>query len=326
MISAVWSRLICSVWVRSLFVVSLAALLWAARSEAGSLPGTGQHYPNGVEDFAVGALPPPGTYLVNYLILAQKNRLTDNHGSRIPADFRADVIAEVPRLIWVSPFTVLGASWAVHAFFPFYSADVRSSSAIPPLNIDSRDKGLGDIIFSPLVFGWHFGPNLHAVAALDVFAPTGDYDKYRLATQLLSKNHWTFEPVLATTYFWKGWDFSAKLMYDFNTSNDEYLHPSGTVGKLDPGQEFHFDYAVDYTTGFGLSAGLVGYNYWQTTEDEFNGVTVADSKSRVGGIGFGIKYWPKRGPFSMTVKQYWEYAARNTPTGPQTQFKISYAF
>jgi len=300
---------------RFLLVSVAFSLLICAQGWAGG----GQHYPNGVEDFMVGALPPPGTYLVNYMLLVQKNSLKDNSGNNLPADFNASVFAEVPRLIYVSPYTLFGASLAAHVFVPFYSADVTASSAaIPPLNFDANDKGIGDIIFSPLILGWHFGPELHAVFALDMWAPTGNYDKSNPATQILSKNHWTFEPVLAVSYLKEGFDASAKLMYDFNTRNSDT--------NTDPGQEFHFDWALGYSLKNGLTGGVVGYNYWQTTDDEVNGRKVSDQKSRVGGIGVGIKYWPKQGPFSMTLKQYWEYAAENIAAGPQTQFKITYAF
>ena len=117
-------------------------------------------------------------------------------------------------------------------------------------------------------------------------------------------------------------------MYDFNTDNDKFLidPATGRTGTLSPGQEFHIDWALGYGLKNGLSGGLVGYNYWQTTDDEVNGVTQQNQKSEVGGIGVGIKYWPKMGPFSMTLKQYWEYGAKNIVTGPQTQFKIIYAF
>lgn len=298
--------------------ICIAALFFML-SATQSFAGGGQHYPNGVEDFAVGALPPPGTYLVNYMILAQKNSLRDNSGNSLPADFNASVFAEVPRLIYVSPLKVLGANWGAQIFVPFYSADVTaSSSVIPPLNFDANDKGIGDIIFSPLVLGWHFTPELHAVFALDTWAPTGNYDQNNPATQILSKNHWTFEPVLAVSYLKDGFDVSAKLMYDFNTRNRD-TH-------TDPGQEFHMDWALGYGLKNGLSGGVVGYNYWQTTDDEVSGVKVTSQKSQVGGVGVGIKYWPKQGPFSLTFKQYWEYDAKNMATGSQTQFKIIYAF
>lgn len=305
--------------LQTLLTAAVFSLLISAQSWAGG----GQHYPNGVEDFAVGALPPPGTYLVNYFLVVQKNHLKGPN----PFDsFKADVVAEVPRLIYVTPLTLLGANWAVQAFLPMYHADIKApSTPVPQAAIDDRDTGLGDIIFSPLVLGWHFGPDLHAVFALDIWAPTGDYDKKRPSTQILSKNMWTFEPVVALSYFKAGFDVSAKLMYDFNTTNNNGVL-GGQLGKLDPGQEFHIDWATGYSFKNGLTAGLVGYNYWQVTDDEFAGATVKDSISQVGGIGVGIKYWPKMGPFSMTLKQYWEYGAKNMATGPQTQFKIIYAF
>ena len=293
-----------------------------------SWAGGGQHYPNGVEDFVVGALPPPGVYLVNYLIFAQKNHFKDNSGENVPGKFSADLLAEVPRFIYVSPYTLLGANWGAHIFLPFYNADleVGTSSATPHDLVDSESQGIGDIIFSPMILGWHFGANFHIITALDIWAPTGDYDINRPASQILSKNHWTFEPVLALTYLWKGFDFSGKFMYDFNTTNDDYRLPTGEVVDLEPGQEFHFDWAIGYAAENGLRGGLVGYNYWQTTDDEIGGDKVRDNRSRVGGIGVGLKYWPKHGSFSMTLKHYWEYGARNIATGPQTQFKISYRF
>lgn len=308
---------------RTLWTAVMFTLLTASQSFAGG----GQHYPNGAEDFAVGALPPPGTYLVNYLIFAQKKTIKDNSGnSALPpgASFKGDVVVEVPRLIYVSPFTVLGANWGAHIFVPFYSADLQAGTAgaggigSHSNIIDSREKGIGDIIFSPAVFGWHFSPNLHAVAALDIYAPTGNYKVARPATQIISRNIWTVEPVLAVSYLKNGFDISAKFMYDFNSENDDT--------DTEPGQEFHMDWALGYGVKSGLSGGLIGYNYWQTTDDEVNGVEVQDQKGRIGGIGFGIKYWPKMGPFSMTFKQYWEYGGRNLPSGQQTQLKIAYAF
>ncbi len=319
----------CTRFIRTIWMSGLLSLLIASQCWAGGLPGSGGHYPNGAEDFMVGALPPPGVYLVNYMLYVKKDSLKDNAGNSKPANFDAKVLAEVPRLIYVSPYSLFGASLAAHVFVPLYSADVKASSSaipIPALNFDKNDKGMGDIIFSPLVLGWHFGPELHAVLALDMWAPTGSYDKNNPASQVLSKNHWTFEPVLAVSYLKDGFDASIKLMYDFNTENDDYLHPGLGTGKLSPGQEFHFDWALGYSMKNGLTGGLVGYNFWQTTDDEFNSTKVADSKSQVGGIGVGLKYWPKQGPFSMILKQYWEYNAKNIATGPQTQFKIIYAF
>lgn len=302
------TRFLRTIWISGFLSLLIASTCWA---------GGGQHYPNGVEDFMVGAMPPPGVYLVNYLLYVKKDSLKDNSGNSVPVGFDAKVLAEVPRLIYVSPFTLMGANWAMHAFLPLYSADVSVTAGGNKI-VDNKDTGMGDIIFSPFVLGWHFGPELHVITALDMWAPTGSYDKNKESTQILSKNHWTFEPVVAVSYLKDGFDISAKLMYDFNTEN------SDTNTK--PGQEFHVDWALGYSMSNGFTGGLVGYNYWQVTDDKVNGVKQPDQQSEVGGIGVGLKYWPKQGPFSATLKQYWEYNAKNMPTGPQTQFKIIYAF
>ncbi len=306
----------------------LLAIVFALSTFAQSWAGGGQHYPNGAEDFSIGAVPPPGVYLINYLMLTQKNSLRDNSGNSAIPSFKASVLAEVPRLIYVTPLTLLGASYTVHMFLPTYSAEVTAGTTPGGKNVvDSSDKGLGDIIISPLILGWHFGPNLHALAAVDLWLPTGNYDKNRPASQILSKNHWTIEPIVAATYSWNNFSIAGKLMYDFNTDNDDYLNPAtGGTSKLSPGQEIHIDWAADYSFKNGITTGVVGYNHWQTTDDEVDGVTQSGAKSEVGGIGVGIKYWPNHGPFSMTLKQYWEYGAKNIATGPQTMFKIAYAF
>ena len=36
--------------------------------------------------------------------------------------------------------------------------------------------GIGDMFFTPVAIGWHHSPELHTIAALDVFLPTGAYD------------------------------------------------------------------------------------------------------------------------------------------------------
>jgi hypothetical protein len=330
----------CVVFILSLAITAVFCTVKVNRSWAGG----GQHYPNGLEDFVIGAMPPPGYYVINYMTLIQKNALVDNSGNSI-GNFKADVFVEAPRFIWITPYKIFGASWGVQAILPYYTADVQfgmNGVPVPPNGpaisynpqsnlIDSRDAGLGDMIIDPLLLGWHLSPNLHMIAAIDIWMPTGHYDNQPsdAAQSILSKNIWTFEPIYAITYLTHGFDFSAKFMYDFNTDNSKYIDPNNpTAGeeKLSPGQEFHVDWGIGYAPKEGLRLGLVGYNYWQTTDDQINSTSVKNNKSRVGGIGFGVKYWPHHGHWSLTLKHYWEYAARNIATGPSDWFKIAYKF
>lgn len=285
----------------------------------------GQHYPNGAEDFVVGILPPPGTYLVNYLAFVKKDTLTDNNGDDVPVSFDATALVEVPRFIWVTPHEIFGASYAAHIFLPFYAADVDISAGGSKI-VDDDSRGLGDIIVSPLVLGWHFSPQFHMVAALDIYVPTGNYDENEPSTQILSRNHWTFEPVVAMTYLAGNFDFSIKLMYDFNTDNDDYINPAtGEKDTLSPGQEFHFDYAVGYMTE-NFEFGLNGYYYKQVTDDEIDGTKLDDNRCQVAGLGPAVKWWPGKGRFSATLKHFQEFEAKNVPEGHSTWLKIAYAF
>lgn len=299
-------RLVC---LCILFLLSaLSAPCWA---------GGGQHYPNGAEDIMSGVLPPPGVYLKNYLTYINKNKLMDNNGNEAAADLKADVVAEVPRVIWVTPYTALGASWAMQAFVPMYWANVNVKAGGSTVT-DSDDKGLGDIIFSPLVLGWHFGPNFHLVSAIDIYAPTGDYDKNEAATQLLSRNHWTFEPVVAMSYTADPVDLSIKFMYDFHSENDD-LH-------LEPGQEFHFDWAAGYNIMKDLTVGGTGFCYWQTTDDKVAGTRIKDERSQLYGIGPLLKWWPNKGRYSATLKHLTEFQGKNIAQGNTTWLNIIWAF
>lgn len=317
-------------WKHIVRKVALVILCLAANPCWANLPFAGQHYPNGAEDFVSGALPPPGVYLKNYFALFQKDRLNDNSGDKLPVDLEADVTVAVPRFIWVTPKTLFGASVATQIFLPLYWSHVESNA----LGIDSEDAGLGDILLTPLALGWHFGPNFHLALGEDIFLPTGNYDNDNFATQILSKNHWTFETVLAASYLWKGFDFSAKFMYDFNTTNDDYNLPVGggafLNGDLDPGQEFHVDWAIGYAPKEGLRLGISGYSYWQTTKDEFDpdagGPTIKGDKGQIHAIGPTIKYWPNQGRFSAVLKHQWEFGAESLPEGQTTWLNVVWVF
>ena len=115
--------------------------------------------------------------------------------------------------------------------------------------------------------------------------PTGNYDKHRLAN--VGRNYWTFEPMVAATFLpGAGFDISAKLMYDFNTTNEDPSNPQYSH-EYKSGQEFHADFAVGKKMG-DFTGGLAGYYYQQTTEDEGNGDKI-DNKGRVTGSRTGAQ-------------------------------------
>lgn len=296
-------------------IVVLPLLLLSLTGVVYATEGGGGAYPNGAEDFMVGALPPPGNYYLNYFNYYAADKFKDNSGDSING-FDLTVAANVSRFIHVTDKQFLGGSWAMHAFIPLVYMDVELSQPFlppfaPPKMEDSRGS-LGDIIIDPFILGWH-GANWHAVTGVDIYMPTGNYDKHRLAN--VGRNYWTFEPLVAVTLLpGAGFDISAKLMYDINTENDDKDYKSG--------QEFHADFAVGKKID-AFTVGMSGYYYKQVTEDEAdNGIEL--DKGQVLALGPVLKYDYKN--MSFTLKYLFETEVENRPSGDNLWFKFLYAF
>jgi hypothetical protein len=272
--------------------------------------GGGGAYPNGAEDFMAGALPPPGTYLKNYLTNYSASKFKDNNGNDLIADFKLNVVADVLRFVHVTKSNILGANWGVQVIVPVAYQDVTLGG-----QSDNR-FGLGDIIVDPIVLGWH-SQNFHVTAGLDFYIPTGAYNANRLAN--IGRNYWTFEPVLGVTYLSdRGFELSAKCMYDINTENTDKKYRSG--------QEFHTDYTIGYHIDKKWAAGIGGYYYYQMTNDELNGNKVGSDgfEGRVFSIGPVVQYAYKNMSFSLKWQP--EFEARNKPEGNKFWFNLVYAF
>jgi hypothetical protein len=304
---------------------AILALILSLCSVPVTWAGGSGAYPNGAEDFMAGAVPPPGTYLLLYSNYYSADRYKDDHGDNYGAGPLADVDisvwANVLRVLHVTKHKILGADWAVQTLIPFVDMDFDFGPGFRAMS-DSR-SGLGDIIVDPLVLAWH-GQNFHWVAGLDIFLPTGKYNADKEPINP-GNNVWTFEPVFGISFLNGPLDLSVKLMYDFSTENDDYLNPaSGQTVDLTPGQEFHCDYALGYSFAERWTAGLSGYFYQQTTDDEVAGADVPNQKGRVLAVGPTVKFAHKN--MSFTLKSLFETEVKNRPAGNSTWFRFVYAF
>jgi len=309
----VWGRL--RRWLVLLAALCVTAL---AGTAAHATEGGGSAYPNGAEDFMSGAVPPPGTYFINYVDYYSADKFTNNTGNSAIPGFQLNVVADVLRFIHVTDKQILGGFWGFHVFVPFMNVNVKTST---PLG-NRTDAGLGDIIVDPFILSWH-GKNWHAATGIDVYIPTGSYDKNRLAN--VGRNYWTFEPIIAGTYVSDdGFEASVKLMYDINTRNNDasMLTPPGTTNYLS-GQEFHMDYTLAKKVD-NFSFGLAGYYYQQVTDDKANGVTVQNNRGRVFAAGPALKYDYRN--MALSVKYELETEAENRPEGKNLWVKFTYAF
>jgi hypothetical protein len=292
------------------FVSVLFVGMFYFHASAYATEGGGGAYPNGAEDFMAGALPPPGTYFLDYLDYYHASSLRDKNGDKLVPDFDLDVVVNAFRLVHVTKQEILGASWAMHVFVPIMHMDVDATMG------DDDKTGLGDIIVDPFILGWH-SKNVHVTAGFDIYVPVGSYDKDDLANT--GRNYWTFEPVAAVTFLGdNGIELSGKFMYDFNLENPDTDYTSG--------QEFHFDYTAGYHVDKNLALGVGGYYYYQTTDDELDGDKVEPDgfKGRVFAVGPQASYSYKN--MAFTLKWQKEFEARNRPEGNNFWVKFMYAF
>jgi hypothetical protein len=284
-------------------LVLLATLMAAIPAHA--TENGGGAYPNGAEDFMSGAVPPPGNYFINYFDYYAANKFKDG-----PPEFKLNVAADTLRFIHITDKKLFGGFWGVHIFIPLVYMDVKVPGA------DDSRASLGDIIVDPFILSWH-GANWHTATGVDIYTPTGSYDKGHLAN--ISRNYWTFEPIIAGTYICPGgFEVSTKFMYDFNTKNTDTDYLSG--------QEFHFDYTVAKKIG-DFNAGMAGYFYQQVTDDEMGGTKVPfndGNKGRVLAVGPALKYDHKN--MSFSIKYLFETTVKNRPEGNNLWAKFIYAF
>ena len=263
----------------------------------------------GAEGVMAGALPPPGFYGLFYYNNYGANSFADSNGNSMIPGFRVRANAVIPRLVYMTDVSVAGGLLGFYALFPLVSLSVHAAGAH-----DSR-TGLGDIPFAALL-SWHNG-NLHWATAMEFVAPSGSYDKNRLAN--LGGNYFTFRPMAAITYSDpRGFEASAKASYSINTRNDQTQYQSGDYLAM--------DYSLGYRVIPALTLAVQGYFLYQTNDDKVNGVSAGPDgfRGRVLGIGPGIHYQAKH--FSIEAKYVKETMVRNRPDGSSVWLKAIVPF
>ncbi len=258
--------------------------------------GGGSVYPVGAENFTCCALPPPGVYGMVWGEHLSADNARGNSGQVVtPATFSVKANAVVPRVVWITDTQVAGAALGFHAILPLVNLDVK----VAPGTAQSK-TGIGDMTLGA-VLGWHHSDRLHSVLALDVYAPTGSYDKTDVAN--IGRNYWAIQPVAGLSYINPtGFNADLKAMWTYNLKNHDTDYRSG--------QELILDYALGWGLGNGLTLGVGGYAYQQITDDRQYGATVADNKGRAFAIGPSVRYDSGKGWF-VNAKFQQDNAVRN---------------
>lgn len=255
-------------------------------------------YPNGIENYMMGAVPPPGFHTLVYAANYSANRLNDNNGNKAVPDFSLDVAALALRFVEVVNIKLLGGQMVFHEILPFMYENAKiMGKSQNKTNIAGVTVGIG--------LAYHLSENLHYVYGIDVNAPIGPYNKNDLVN--ISRNYWNIEPLYAITYVQpSGINADIKAMYDYNFKNSTTEYTSG--------QELHADYSIGWGFGKNWVAGIGGYIYQQITNDQNNGVDVDNNKGRAFAAGPSFKYDNGKG-FLITFKWQYEFSVVNRPQG-----------
>lgn len=291
-------------------LLAIASALFGVVLPAHSTEGGGSIYPVGTENYTCCAVPPPGLYGMAFVEYYRATKVKDNNGNDVPIPgFKVTAAAVASRLVWVTGQQIAGASLALHAILPVVSLDVNLPGT------SQRKTGIGDMVFGPAL-GWHLSPNLHTVLALDVFAPTGAFNRGDAAN--IGRNYWAVQPLVGISAIDPaGFNGDAKVMYTFNGKNNKTDYRSG--------DEFIVDYSAGWGIGSGWVVGVGGYLYRQTTDDKQAGATVAGNRGRALAIGPSVRYDSGKGWFA-TLKYETETGVRNRAAGQALWLKAAVPF
>jgi hypothetical protein len=292
--------------------------------------GSGHYLPGGAASF-VDALPgKTGLAIANYFTYYDASATLSRQlpiGGLITAGLDATVYSDTILALYQTPLKLLGGYYAVGVAIPYIWMKAKGQVTGPLGNtITVRDKanGIGDIALYPFMLGWTgLNGDLKYDVRLGIYAPTGDYDKGKLAN--LGKNYWTFEPALSLSYISSkiGLELSAFAGMDFNTENDKTDYRSGT--------QFHLDFTVaEHLPLFGgiVGVGANGFYYQQITGDSGSGAKLGDFKGMTLGIGPVLSYGTKLLGKDIVGEVKWlpEMDVEKRLKGNYIWFKLGMAF
>ncbi len=317
--------------VKSMILVALVALAilipLSAHAEEG---GSGHYMPGGAASF-IDTLPgKPGLAIANFFNFYDASASISRQlpfGGLVTAGLDATAYSDTVVALYQTPLKLLGGYYAVGVAIPYVWMRAKGEITGPLGNtITVRDKasGIGDITLYPFMLGWTgLNGDLKYDTRLGIYAPTGDYDKGKLAN--LGKNYWTFEPAVSLSYISSkiGLELSAFAGIDFNTKNHKTDYRSGT--------QFHLDFTVaEHLPLFGgiIGLGANAFYYQQITGDSGSGASLGNFKGRTLGIGPVLSYATKIWKKDLVAEVKWlpEIEVKKRLKGDIIWFKLGMVF
>ena len=315
---------------KKIIAVGLMAFTAAAVAQT---PVDGIHYAAGSGGIKGGATPAPGIYLSdqNLFYTGTSDRLTDYH---------TFVYVQAPQLMWITGWTVIGASLGMAVEIPLEYRE--ASYKLPPVStpgggfatvptVSDHQFGLGDIKLEPLLLGWHW-KHFDTTLAYALWVPSGNFSAGRLAN--LGDDAWVNMISLGGVWYpdeKKTWALSLLHHYEINSSQVGTVPAGPTPGggfptsnyRKVPGSVYTLEAGVSKTILDNTDVGLIGYYQKQFTDGT---VPVTFRNSEVAGIGPEISTTIPRWNLTVSVRYADEFTAYDRPEGHTVNLEIAEKF
>lgn len=235
-------------------------------------PGAGNAYSQGSSlGLPTGVNPPQGVWFEDtsslYQAQATDTEGTTENGSKLTA------ISTAPRILWTTPWKILGATEMAFVVAPIVNLDVSNIPGQP--GVTGHSLAFANPEFTPINLSWNLGkPGLFGSVTFGFYPPIGRYSSH--ATVNVGNNFWTFQPEFAVSYVSKNWLLSTHAMYDTNTENTATHYKSG--------DQLFIDFTAEKNLGL-WHVGPVAYYVKQVTADENNGTFYGTGKPLFGKPG-----------------------------------------
>jgi hypothetical protein len=313
----------------TLWLVLSTSLLLASLPASATEGGVGRPITGQQINPLAGVVPPePGAYVTLSSIyydgsLGSNSKLA--LGNSVTSDTDLKVSYNYASVSYVWDTGPGRWNFASGLLLPFQYTDInaglRGSFGVLNKNVSDSATQMADMAFVPLAAGYHFSKTEHVALSLQIFAPTGSYDKNRLANA--GQNTWTFIPTVAYTHILPqdNVELTASWGVEFYTPNSDTHYHNGVVNTVDATAIKRFD----SSWGAGLMFGWI-----QQLTDDTGGLanTLGGDRGRALGLGPILTWQGKLGtqPLSASLRWVNEFDVANRPRGNGFQLNASSKF
>ncbi len=237
------------------------------------------------EGLAAGATPPPGVYgvLDNYWT---DTTVKNNSGKNIPGA-TANILVEVPIVLWVPGIKVLGASYSLGIAQPF---DYTSAPGVTG-HVGSGNWGTFNTVLIPGQLAWTLPQDYFVKTGLELYLPDASSTMPDLRNGKLNNGglpsgngYFAVQEDLGLSWLSNGWNLSADMHLAEPVTADK------TTGyNYMSGDEFSADYTIAKTIG-AWTFGVGAHQMNQFTADTLNGARLTNHMEESYGAGPMVGY------------------------------------